>query len=34
MPCARALREAGAKSVLGLSVARAVRTPLPSTRQW
>jgi ComF family protein len=32
--CARALREAGAKSVIGLTVARAVRNPLPSTREW
>jgi len=32
--CARALREAGAKSVIGLAVARAVRNPLPSTREW
>ncbi len=32
--CARALREAGAKSVIGLTVARAVRNPLPSTRAW
>jgi ComF family protein len=32
--CARALREAGAKSVKGLTVARAIRNPLPSTRQW
>jgi len=32
--CARALREAGAKSVAGLTVARAVRNPLPSTREW
>jgi ComF family protein len=33
--CARALREAGAKSVIGLTAARAVRSLLPpSTRQW
>jgi competence protein ComFC len=32
--CARALREAGAKSVIGLTVARAVRNPLPSSIQW
>src|SRR5216684_1796989 len=32
--CARALREAGAKSVMGLTVARAVRNPLPSTGAW
>jgi ComF family protein len=32
--CARALREAGAKSVRGLTVARALRNPLPSTREW
>ena len=32
--CARALREGGAKSVIGLTVARAVRNPLPSTREW
>jgi ComF family protein len=30
--CARALRDAGAKSVIGLTVARAIRNPLPSTR--
>jgi ComF family protein len=30
--CARALREAGAKSVIGLTAARAVRNPPPSTR--
>lgn len=30
--CARALRDAGAKSVIGLTVARAVRNPLPGTR--
>jgi ComF family protein len=28
--CARVLREAGAKSVIGLTVARAIRTPLPA----
>ena len=32
--CARALREAGAKSVLGLTVARAVRNPMPSSSEW
>jgi predicted amidophosphoribosyltransferase len=32
--CARALREAGTKSVAGLTVARAVRNPLPSTGEW
>ena len=32
--CARALREAGAKSVIGLTVARAVRNPLPDAREW
>jgi competence protein ComFC len=32
--CARALRDAGAKSVIGLTVARAVRNPLPSTGEW
>jgi ComF family protein len=32
--CARALRDAGAKSVIGLTVARAVRNPLPGTREW
>jgi ComF family protein len=32
--CARALREAGAKSVVGLTVARAVRNPLPSSDTW
>jgi ComF family protein len=32
--CARALREAGAKSVIGLTVARAVRNPLPSSDTW
>ena len=32
--CARALREAGAKSVVGLTVARAVRNPLPSSVEW
>jgi competence protein ComFC len=30
--CTRALREAGAKSVIGLTAARAVRNPPPSTR--
>jgi ComF family protein len=32
--CARALRNAGAKSVRALTVARAVRNPLPSTKEW
>ena len=32
--CARALREAGAKSVAGLTIARAVRNPLPSSAKW
>ena len=32
--CARALRDAGARSVIGLTAARAVRNPLPSTREW
>jgi ComF family protein len=32
--CARALRDAGAKSVLGLTVARAARNPLPSSVEW
>jgi ComF family protein len=32
--CARALRQAGAKSVIGLTVARAIRNPLPSSIQW
>jgi ComF family protein len=32
--CARVLREAGAKSVIGLTVARAVRNPLPSSNEW
>jgi ComF family protein len=32
--CARALREAGAKSVAGLTIARAVRNPLPSSGEW
>ena len=31
--CARALREAGAKSVIGLTVGRAIRNPLPDTRE-
>ena len=31
---ARALREAGAKSVVGLRVARAVRNLLPSSVEW
>ncbi|MGB2898605.1 MAG: ComF family protein [Candidatus Acidiferrum sp.] len=32
--CARALLEAGAKSVVGLTVARAARDPLPSSSEW
>jgi len=32
--CSRALREAGAKSVVGLTVARAVRNPVPSSAEW
>jgi ComF family protein len=32
--CARALRDAGAKSVIGLTVARAVRNPLPGAKEW
>jgi len=32
--CARALREAGAKWVGGLTVARAIRNPLPSSIEW
>ena len=32
--CARALCEAGAKSVMGLTVARAIRNPLPGAREW
>jgi len=32
--CARTLREAGAKSVIGLTVARALRNPLPSAVEW
>jgi predicted amidophosphoribosyltransferase len=32
--CARALRKAGAKSVLGLTIARTVRNPLPSSLEW
>ena len=32
--CARALRDAGAKSVIGLTVARAIRNPLSDTREW
>ncbi len=32
--CARALRDAGAKSVVALTVARAVRNPLPSSVEW
>ena len=32
--CARALREAGSKSVIGLTLARALRNPLPDAREW
>ena len=32
--CARALHQAGAKSVIGMTVARAVRNPLPSSTEW
>jgi len=32
--CARALRDAGAKSVLGLTVARAIRNPIPHSSEW
>ena len=32
--CARALRDAGAKSVLGLTVARALRNPIPNSSEW
>jgi ComF family protein len=32
--CARVLCEAGAKSVIGLTVARAIRNPLPSAKEW
>ena len=32
--CARAFREEGAKSVLGLTIARAVRNPLPNAVEW
>jgi ComF family protein len=32
--CARALLEAGAKSAVGLTVARAARNPLPSSSDW
>lgn len=32
--CAQALRDAGAKSVVGLTMARAVRNPLPSSVEW
>src|SRR5437016_2261173 len=32
--CARAQRDGGAKSAIGLTVARAIRNPLPSTREW
>ncbi|HUL14733.1 MAG TPA: ComF family protein [Terriglobales bacterium] len=31
--CAKALREAGAKAVMGLTAARAVRTPLPVAKE-
>ena len=31
---ARALHEAGAKSVVALTVARAIRNPLPSSVEW
>lgn len=31
--CAQALREAGAKSVIGLTVARALRNPIPDPRE-
>ncbi len=32
--CARVLREAGARSVIALTVARAARNPLPSSVEW
>jgi ComF family protein len=32
--CARVLREAGAKSVIGLTVARAARNLIPSSSKW
>lgn len=32
--CARASLDAGAKSVIGLTVARAVRNPLPNSSTW
>jgi ComF family protein len=32
--CSRTLREAGAKSVIGLTVARAARNPVPSSVKW
>jgi len=32
--CARVLREAGAKSVIGLTVARAASNPIPSSSEW
>jgi ComF family protein len=32
--CAKALREAGAKSVIGLTVARAVRQPVIRSEEW
>jgi predicted amidophosphoribosyltransferase len=31
--CAKALREAGAKAVVGLTVARAIRSPLPVAKE-
>ena len=32
--CARVLREAGAKSIVGLTIARAVKNPLPNSIEW
>jgi len=32
--CARALRDAGAKSVVALTMARAIRNPLPNSVEW
>jgi len=32
--CAKVLREAGARSVIALTVARAARNPLPSSVEW
>jgi len=32
--CARTLRDAGARSVVALTAARAIRNPLPGTREW